>query len=121
MKILIIEDDRYFAKAIKGLITELGEIEICTQSEGPREMPRKEEVISSIQAADLILLDHMLGDNFIGEEYKGKEFLPYCIGKKVISISSSFDFGDATWGYKQYMDRPEAAPELKKIIAELMQ
>ncbi|MEK7585352.1 MAG: hypothetical protein AAB455_02485 [Patescibacteria group bacterium] len=88
MYILVIDDDKHTAVKIAEALAEIGEVEICS-AEPLRSMPSKEQVLASIEKADLILLDGK-----ICPEYDGPDLLPHCSGKKVLGISSRFDLGE---------------------------
>ena len=129
MKILIIEDVDWCAGSIAEVLKGLGEITVFTTEKVEldsgfidKRMPPLEKAVELIKEADVVLLDEGLGPN-----YSGKDLLPYCSGKKVVSISVSSIPGMVSWTEKlDLQDRtlerrlvPQVAERLRSIVTNL--
>lgn len=113
MKILIIEDAGFVARCMAEALKELGEVVLCTKSP---EMPPLDEVKRLIGEADVVLLDHELNT-----AYTGKDLYPYCKGKKVIGISSTFEFGTSYQGCKKSMTgSPQRIQQFKEFVSKVI-
>ena len=129
MRILIIEDVDWCANSIAEALKGLGDITVFTQVKVELEsgfidkrMPPLEKAVEAIKEADVVLLDEGLGLS-----YSGKQLLPYCGGKKVISISVSSIPGMVNWTEKldlldnKSLERnlvPHVAESLRNLVVE---
>lgn len=116
MKILLIEDMLSSREKIMEAIEGLGEIIECV-GDDLRMLPFA-EIICLIQNADLIFLDNSLSTNYTGED-----LLPYCEGKKVISISSTLNlpsyFPKTHLGWGERGEK--AAEELRTLVKSMIE
>lgn len=130
MKILIIEDMGWCADKMAEALEGLGEITIFTKEKVKVEgldflderMPPLEKAVELIKEADVVLLDQGLC-----HDYSGQTLLPYCSGKKVISISVSSTPGMVSWTEKlELVDRsldcrlvPKVAEGLRSLVVKM--
>lgn len=85
-------------------------------------MPPFEKAVELIKETDVVLLDQGLCP-----DYSGQTLLPYCGGKKVISISVSSIPGMVSWTEKlELVDRslerrlvPQVAEGLRSLVAKM--
>lgn len=116
MRILVIDDNKYTATKLAEALAEIGEVEVCS-AEPFNPMPPKDQVIASIGKADLVLLDGK-----IGPEYDGPDLFPHCSSKKVLGISTRFNFGEHNWHGKERLaeGRVDAVESLRKKVREML-
>lgn len=123
MKILIIEDENPLARMMGGILAGLGEVVLCTSSSLEEvnfkislvTMPPIGKVRELINEADIVLLDSKLKT-----DYTGEELLPYCRGKKVISISRDESFDKPHFDAKDQItpDRPHVGARLRALVSK---
>lgn len=125
MRILIIEDSRWCALLMAEVLVGLGEITVFTKPSLEKvggdflkvRMPPMEKVLELLKEADMVLLDQDLMTS-----YSGKDLLPYCDGKKVVSISVSTIPGLISWTRKLEMgsNNPEEATRHRESLKDLI-